>query len=244
VIPAPPPTRRDRAVLGTVLVWTIIVVALAFLHGGANDDNVTRVAVIAVLAVDVALFAILRRRRTDDHADTARTWSTATVLRRWIGPCVIRAAIVEVCYMPSRPLYDSLRWLSDDDLTARATKAATDVALTAPFYVVIFTVIWLMLARWPTSLWYAVLVPPFSQALGDGNAFFLANPAMLLMSPYVVLNYVACQLVPLLRVRGALPDSPPARPWQLLLPLVVVPATYFLGGALLIVVGRALGLRV
>jgi len=145
--------------------------------------------------------------------------------------------------MPSKPLYDSLRWLPDDDVRARAMKAAIDIALTTPVYVVVFSVIWLFVGRREALLWYLVLVLPFSQAIGDGNAFFVANPAMLLMSPYVVLNYVACQLVALWRLRGALPPEPRARPWQLVLPLVVVPAVYWCGGALLIVIGRALGLR-
>ena len=236
-------TRTDRVVLIVAAVWTVAVVALTFAMKGRTDDTLTRSAVIAVLAVDLVAARVTRRRWPTDEPGRAARFSFRTVVTRWIGPCAVRAAIVEVCYMPSRPLYESLRWLPEDGARARATKAAIDVALTAPFYVILFGVLWLMLRRFRIPVWHAVLALPFAQALGDGNAFFLANPGMLLMSPYVVLNYVACQLVPYLRVRGALPTEPRARPWQLLLPLVVVPAVYFVGGAMLIAVGRALGLR-
>jgi len=236
-------TRTDRIVLSVAAVWTVAVVALTFAMKGRTDDTLTRSAVIAVGAVDVVAASLTRRRWPNDEPGSAMRFSFRTVVARWIGPCAVRAAIVEVCYMPSRPLYESLRWLPEDGARVRATKAAIDVALTAPIYVVVFGVLWLMIRRAKIPVWYAILALPFAQALGDGNAFFLANPAMLLMSPYVVLNYVACQLVPYLRVRGALPTEPHARPWQLLLPLVVVPIVYFFAGATLILVGRALGLR-
>jgi hypothetical protein len=236
-------TRADRVVLIVAAVWTMVVVGLTFAMKGVCDDTLTRSAVIAVLAVDLAAALATRRRWPSDEPGSAARFSVRTVLARWVGPCAARAAIVELCYMPSRPLYESLRWLPEDGARARATKAAIDVALTTPVYVVVFGVLWLMIRRARIPVWYAILVLPFAQALGDGNAFFLANPAMLLMSPYVVLNYVACQLVPYLRVRRALPTEPRARPWQLVMPIVVVPIVYFISGATLIAVGRALGLR-
>lgn len=236
-------TRADRVVLIVAAVWTMVVVGLTFAMKGVCDDTLTRSAVIAVLAVDLAAALATRRRWPSDEPGSAARFSVRTVLARWIGPCAVRAAIVELCYMPSRPLYESLRWLPEDGARARATKAAIDVALTTPVYVVVFGVLWLMIRRARIPVWYAILVLPFAQALGDGNAFFLANPAMLLMSPYVVLNYVACQLVPYLRVRRALPTEPRARPWQLVMPIVVVPIVYWISGATLIAVGRALGLR-
>lgn len=229
--------------LTVAAAWTVAVVALTFAMKGRTDDTLTRSAVIGMLAVDLVAARVGRSRWPNDAPGSAARFSLRTVATRWVGPCAARAALVELCYIPSRPLYESLRWLPEDGVRARATKAAIDVALTAPFYVILFGVIWLMLRRFRIPVWHAVLVLPFAQALGDGNAFFLANPGMLLMSPYVVLNYVACQLVPYLRVRGALPTEPRARPWQLVMPLVVVPAVYFVGGATLIAVGRALGLR-
>lgn len=234
-------TRVDRVVFAIAACWTVAVLALTFFMKGDDADNVTRVAVLVVLAVDVAR-AWATRRRAVETASTS-TFSARAIAARWVLPCTARALIVELCYMPSKPLYDSLRWLDDDDVAARATKAAIDVALTAPFYVLVFAVLWRFVGRRQAPLWHLVLVLPFSQAIGDGNALFLANPAMLLLSPYVVLNYVACQLVPLWRLRPALPTTPRARMLDLLLPLVVVPAVYWCGGAVLIAVGRALGLR-
>jgi hypothetical protein len=236
-------TRVDRVVLAVAAVWTVAIVGLTFALKGWDADNVTRAAVLTVLAVDGCVAAITWRRWPHDAPGSATAFSARAVWTRWVLPCCWRAALVELCYMPSRPLYDSVRWLPDDDISVRVEKAAIDLALTAPFYVVAFSVVWLLLRRVRLPVWHAVLVLPFAQALGDGNAFFLANPAMLLMSPYVVLNYFACQFVPYLRVRAALPLTPAARPWQLALPLLVVPAVYWCGGAALILVGRAIGLR-
>ena len=69
---------------------------------------------------------------------------------------------------------------------------------------VIFSVGWQILQRFRYGLWEYVLLFSAGQALGDGNAFFLANPGMLLFLSYVMLNYQAINVIPFLRVRSHL----------------------------------------
>lgn len=120
-------------------------------------------------------------------------------------------------------------------------KTLLDWAFTLPAYVVIYTVFWQLLKHFRYTLTEYVLLFSGGQALGDGNAFFLAQPAMLLFIPYVMLNYQAINVVPYLWVRGNLKGR--ARRGRWMAPLLLIPASYWMMGALIQVAGRTCGLK-
>jgi len=84
-------------------------------------------------------------------------------------------------------------------------RTAIDLTLTLPAYVCIFLVIWWFARRHRYSAFSFFFVMGLGQALGDGQAYFLANPAMLVFVPYVMSNYWAMTFVPFLLVRGQRP---------------------------------------
>ena len=117
-----------------------------------------------------------------------------------------------------------------------------DFAFTFPAYLVIFSLVWFSINRYAYGIVEYVLLFSLGQALGDGNAFFLANPGMLLLAPYVMLNYQAINVVPYLRVRSSLPQGKASMPVRYAAPLVLIPLIYWITGASIIVVGRLWGL--
>lgn len=223
----------DKRVLILYAVWAGAVVLVCFLRDGLSADNFTRALVLGFLAGNLGWYWLTR------HRLTART-GTAFVLR-----CSLGALVVEFCYMFSRPVFPSLlvpRETAAPLLLLRST--LVDFAFTFPAYLVIFSLVWFLINRYRYRVSEYTLLFSLGQALGDGNAFFIANPAMLLLAPYVMLNYQACNVVPYLRVRQALPPEGREGALKYILPLTLIPAVYWCTGAAIILAGRAFGLAV
>ena len=152
-----------------------------------------------------------------------------------------RALVVEFFYMFSRPVFPSLLHRPGDSLLTLLQHTLVDWAFTLPAYLLIFSVFWQILRRYRYGMTAYVILFSAGQALGDGQAFFLAQPLMLPWIPYVMTNYQAINIVPFLRAQEALPENRKPGCWWL--PLVALPLTYFVAGASIQVVGKALGMH-
>ncbi|MCR4369399.1 MAG: hypothetical protein NUV67_05845, partial [archaeon] len=85
-----------------------------------------------------------------------------------------------------------------------------------------------------------VVFMSLGQALGDGIAFFLFAPAMLLFLPYVMLNYQAMNVVPfLLSGKNKNVSFPGLKKY--LLPVVSIVLIYLIGGIMIKIVGSFFG---
>lgn len=229
-------SRGEAVVLWLYALWTAFVVAVTLARGGLSPDNVTRLLVIAYLLLTLGWYRLTR----------TRTRARAATLpgRGFVLQCSASALVIEFFYMGSRPVFRCLTVDAATPVRTIALNTLVDFAFTLPVYLAVFSAMWVLLRRYRYRVAEFVLLFPFAQALGDGNAFFAANPAMLLLAPYVVLNYQAITVVPYLRARERLAAAPgrPSRVSRFLLPLVVVFAIYWFGGAAIIVVGRMFGL--
>jgi hypothetical protein len=86
------------------------------------------------------------------------------------------------------------------------------------------------------------VVTGLGRALGDGGAFYFAEaPQMLLFLPYPMANYHACNVLPFVATRDALPTARVAgmRSWMAVPALLAV---YLACGSLIKLAGRAAGL--
>ena len=202
------------------------MLALAFGHDGPSRNSLTRLLILAYLALTLALG---RRYRPSGGA------------LLFLGTCLASSMVVEFCYMFSRPVFTQLLFQAGDSPAVLVYKTVVDWAFTTPAYLVIYAVFWLLLKRFRYSLTEYVLLFSAGQALGDGNAFFLAQPHMLLFIPYVMLNYQAINVLPYLWVRQKLTGRALRGRW--LVPLLVIPATYWVAGACIQVVGKIWGWR-
>jgi hypothetical protein len=223
-------SRTEKLVLGAYAVWTGLVLTVCLLRDGINADNFTRLLVVGYLAIQLGWY-----------------WRTRNLQRpanglAFVLTCTAHALAVEFFYMFSRPVFGSLRITWETPLAQALLNTLIDWAFTFPVYLAIFAIVWQLVARWNYGAAEYALVFSLGQALGDGNAFFLANPAMLLFVPYVMLNYQAINVVPYLRRRGQLPDRPSPRILKCVVPLLLIPGLYWVLGACIILVGRRFGL--
>ena len=211
-------------------LWTAVAISLAFAQGGLSDANLTRLGVLAFLALQIAF----RRRLAGAFVGLApRT--------RFVVYATLLAAVVEGLHMNSKPVFDSLRVTAGLPLTEGVRRYAIDLAFTVPAYVAIFGTIGWFIGRLRYALWPYVVIAGLAQALGDGGVVFFAGaPQLLAFLPYPMTNYHACNVIPFLAVRdGLAPTRRAGAQGLLLIPSVV--AVYFVCGAAIKAAGRALG---
>ena len=207
--------------------WTVIAIALAFAASGASADTATRLIILGYLAAGL----VLARRASVEHPR-----------RGFFALSALGAFVCEASYMISRPLDPSLL-VTDETTFGEGMRAlAIDLVLVAPAYAAILAVAWWLARRYAYSVASYWLVVGGGQALGDGMGFFFANPVGLLFAPYVMTNYWAMTGLPYLVVHAGLgPRRPPGVVGHLL-PLALMPVTYFAAATVIFTVGRALGL--
>lgn len=216
--------------LGFYAAWAGFVVMASLMRAGLSADNFTRLLIIAFLATSLAWYW-----RTKDRATSQTPWA-------FVLACSVNAMVVEFCYMFSRPVFPSLLVVPGTSMAQCARNTLVDFAFTFPAYLVIFSLFWFLVHRYQYCVAEYVLLFSLGQALGDGNAFFRANPGMLLLAPYVMLNYQAINVVPYLRVRSSLPSGRGTGMVRYAAPLVLIPLLYWIMGAAIIGVGRLSGL--
>jgi hypothetical protein len=225
-------SRWEKRVLGVYGAWAVFTVAVTLMREGLGPNNVTRLLIIAFLAAGLAWYRMTR----------ARVESSRRPGLRFVVRCSAAALVVEGCYMFSRPVFPSLTFTPEMPLGTRVANTAIDFAFTFPAYLVIFSVVWWLVTRYRYRVVEYVLLMSLGQALGDGNAAFIANPVLLLFAPYVMLNYQAINIVPFLRARPVLSPTRRATAARFILPLLLLPAIYWVMGAAIIVAGRPFGL--
>ena len=143
--------------------------------------------------------------------------------------------------MISRPLSPSLIITSGMAPAQMFHNYAIDALFTTPAYFVIFWVIWKIITRYRYTLWEYVVFISLGQALGDGMTYFSANIAQLFLIPYIMVNYQAMNVVPFLLVRSNIqPHHNAGTIKKLIVPLVIIPAVYFVAGAVILTIGRSL----
>lgn len=218
-------SRREQG-LRAYVIWASVVLALSLGHDGMSRNTITRLCILAYLAITLWL---------------GRRYAPRGQALLFISTCVVSSMAVEFFYLFSRPVFPSLLFAPGDSPLVLLHKTLVDWAFTTPAYVVIYAVFWRLLARFRYSLTEYVLLFSAGQALGDGNAFFLAQPGMLLFIPYVMLNYQAINVLPYLWVRQRLAGERRRGRW--LAPLLIIPFTYWVMGACIQIAGKLLGWR-
>lgn len=200
--------------------WALLAIGFSIALAGATPESVTRVMVLLFLGAQL----LFRRRLTASFPSLApRT--------RFILLGTLLAAVVEGMHMISMPVLPSLRigWATPASDALRFY--ATDLLLTVPAYLLIFSVLWYFVTRYRYGFWEYVIVMGAAQALGDGGIYFFAGaPAMLAFLPYPMTNYHAVNVIPYLATRDELPPNRATSARRYLVVPAVI-ATYFVCGA-------------
>lgn len=202
------------------LVWSIAAVATVFLKDGLNADNVTRLLVIGILVLSL----------------TVRQFLPSPVHPKgfFIAYGVLLAGLVEGAYMISEPVMPRLLITWESSLGEIAINYGLDLLLTTPVYALIFWVIWKLLHKFSYTTWEYVILMGLGQALGDGNVFFWASPAMLVFIPYIMLNYHAMNVSPFLSVQKHVEGIPHSVSlWKYPITVLALVATYLFGGGII-----------
>jgi hypothetical protein len=216
---------------GLYLGWALPCIGIVLLKDPLAPDALTHLAVFAWLGLSLLAIPALRR--------LAQRHSPQFV---FVTACVASAAVVEGCYMISAPLHPSLLITPRTGAGEAMRSLALDLALTTPAYVLIFWAVWALMRRYAYRPIEFVVLVGAGQALGDGVAYLSANPAMLIFLPWLMVSYHAMTMAAFLALRdrpGAGPQR--RRPAMFVLPLLALPAVYWIAGGTILVVVRALG---
>lgn len=213
------------------LLWLLIAIVLSFMVGGFKSENITRVCVLLFLVLQIPLASLL-----------TNLLARFRPMLRFIATGTLLASVVEGFHMISKPVFDSLKISRNSTLHQGLLNYALDLALTVPAYLVILWVIWWFINRYQYSFWQYTLIMGLGQVMGDGGIYyFVAAPAMLLFLPYPMSNYHAMNVLPFISVQDELKPSQPFG-WKACLAIPALIAVYFVCGAIIRVIGNALGL--
>ena len=213
-------------------IWFLLSLILPLLHNGLNRDSVTRLLILGYFLL--GLWWFYKNGQFIEVKNPKRTFII------W---CTINAMVVEIFHMISKPLNQSLLITSNTSFLHGAQNTLIDLILTFPAYLLIFSVIWYLIKRYHYSPFSFFFLMALGQALGDGNAFFLANPFLLTLIPYVMLNYWAMNFVPYMVVRKNIPllASQDSKLKKIILPFILIPLTYLVAGGTILTIGKVLG---
>jgi hypothetical protein len=228
-----PPASDDRFGIGAKFycLWAATAVGGSMMLAGPTAETITRLLVLMFIAGQYVFRARL-----------ANLLPGLAPRARFIAMGVLLAAVVEGFHMISKPVYPSLLVGLDTPPAAALRFYAIDLLVTTPAYVVIFAVIWFLINRYHYGLWAYVVLMGLGQALGDGGIFFFATaPQLLVLLPYPMTNYHACNVLPFVVTRDALPAARirGRRSWVAVLALIAV---YLACGSVIKLVGRVAGL--
>jgi len=229
----PTPSPDDRFGIGAKLycLWAATAIGVSMVLAGATAETITRLLVLAFIAGQYMFRARLMNAlpRLAPRA-------------RFITMGVLLAAVVEGFHMISKPVYSSLLVGLDTPPSHALRLYAIDLLATTPAYVLIFAVIWFFISRYRYGLWSYIVVMGLGQVLGDGGIFFFAAaPQLVIFLPYPMTNYHACNVLPFVATRDALPVARAGgrRGWVAVPALIAV---YLVCGSVIKLVGRAAGL--
>jgi hypothetical protein len=221
----------ERLLTGLYLAWALPCIGIVLLKDPLSPDALTHLAVFAWLGLSLLGIPLLRR--------LAQRHSPRLV---FLAACVASAAVVEGCYMISAPLHPSLLIKPGTGAAEAARYLALDLVLTTPAYLLIFWAVWALMRRYAYRPIEFIVLVGAGQALGDGVAYLSANPAMLVFLPWLMVSYHAMTMAAFLALRERIPaDTQRRRPAMFVLPLLGLPAVYWIAGGTILVVVRALG---
>lgn len=210
-------------------LWAVAAIGLSLIVGGLKPENITRIGVLAFLALTLGF-----------QKPLIQGFSRFSPRTRFVAMGCVLAAFVEGFHMISEPVFKSLRVTAETPWPQALLNFGLDLLFTLPAYVLVFNLIWFLLNRYHYSFWGYVVIMGLAQALGDGGLyFFLAAPPMLAFLPYPMTNYHAINLLPFLAVREQLSPTRTKGGW-VAIPAVV--ALYFVCGALIQWGGKLTGL--
>ncbi len=227
------PSQDDRFGTGAKLycLWAATAIGVSLVLAGPTVETITRLLVLAFIAGQYVFRAAL-----------VKALPRLAPPVRFITMGVLLAAVVEGFHMISKPVYSSLLVGPDTSPADALRFYAIDLLVTTPAHVVIFAVIWFLINRYHYGLWSYTVVMGLGQALGDGGIFFFAAaPGLLVFLPYPMTNYHACNVLPFVATRDALPAGRVVgrRSW-LAVPALI--AVYLACGSVIKLAGRAAGL--
>lgn len=223
----------DRFGIGAKLycLWAATAIGVSLVLAGPSAETITRLLVLVFIAAQYVF-----------RASLVKALPGLAPQARFITMGVLLAAVVEGFHMISKPVYSSLLVVPDTSPADALRFYAIDVLVTTPAYVVIFAVIWFLICRYHYGLWSYIVVMGMGQALGDGGVFFFAAaPQMLVFLPYPMTNYHACNVLPFVATRDALP-APRVVGGRSWVAVPVLIAVYLVCGSVIKLAGRAAGL--
>lgn len=214
------------------IVWAALVIALTFSKPGLPNEHLTHFLVLVILGAVLLVWRIVGKRVLARGIRKPR--------RFFVLWSVLLASLVEGTYMISDPFAHSKMLIlsAHPTLGEFLAKYAIDLALTVPFYTVLFFIVWRLINRYQYSVWEYVFLIAFAQAVGDGGPFFFLAPWMLLLIPYTMMNYQAMSVVPFLAVRPQLALGKVSRWKKYVVTIVTIVLTYFVLGAILTILGK------
>lgn len=213
-------------------VWFLISVILPILNGGINMEFITRVLVLLYFLASLLWYYKKGRFiKIENSKKVFIIWAT------------VNAAFVEIFHMISNPLNKALLITSNTSFADAIKFTSIDLVLTFPAYIIIFTVMWQFIKRYDYSPFAFFFIMSLGQSLGDGNAFFILNPALLILVPYIMVNYWAMNFIPYMTLRGGIVREikPENKFKKYILPLIVIPLTYLVAAGIILTIGGVLG---
>jgi hypothetical protein len=214
------------------ITWAVLVFLIVFIKDGLSYDNLTHVAILVFF---FATFVFYQKFQKENVIKNPKYF--------FITRCVLFAAIVEGCYMISKPVLSSLQIVAGMSLGQMLHNYSIDLLFTIPAYFLIFYVIWRLINKYEYGFWEFVILIALGQALGDGSRTFLLNPALLLFLPYVMINYHAMNVVSYLKIRNMLPPERLKNIWRFIIPIILIPATYLFSGLIIYTVAAIFKLK-
>lgn len=211
------------------LAWSTIAISIAFLAGKLSNDNITHLFILGFLLLSLFLFRYFNPKRPKLF---------------FIISCSVLAALGEGAYMISKPVLPSLLTPLNAPLELFIHNYLIDLALTIPVYIFIFSVIWWLINKFNYSRWEYIFLFALGQALGDGSSFFALNPFLLILIPFIMLNYHAMNVAPYLRIEKYLSEKTRSNSlWKYPLAIICVWASYFIGGTAIKVMVKILNIE-
>ncbi len=211
------------------LLWLIFTVLITFSVSKLSNDNITHIVILIILVLSLFAFKLFKPKNPK---------------RFFIISSVILATLCEGAYMISKPVRESLIITKNSTFIEFIQNYAIDLTFTVPAYILIFFVIWKLINKYNYSTFEYIFLMAFGQALGDGNAFFFANPFMLVFIPYIMLNYHAMNIFPYLKIRDFLKDIPKSNSkWKYPVTVLSLFVTYIFAGGIIHIVAKTIGLE-
>lgn len=211
------------------LAWAVVVFSIVFWKDGLNPENLTHIGVLAFLAIALVLYRVSKK---ETGVRNPRLF--------FITRCALFAAIVEGFYMISNPVFPSLRITAAMPFAQVIRNYSIDLLFTIPAYFLIFYVIWRLINKFHYRIWEYVIIMALGQALGDGIRGFFYQPGLLLLLPYVMVNYHAMNVVPYLKVKNSLVGEGSKSFLRFVVPIILLPAVYLFSGLIIFTIASAL----